>query len=541
MKNERASLPGWMAQASQEALLPAGAGLPEAGRPWPVQVLTALGAWLAVIPFLIFLALLFGRAWQHGPTAYVMGLGLLAAAVALLRGRSTGLFLEQLALPLLLLGLCSVGYALARDLPYRGALSAGLLVCAALVLALPRHWLRLLLGMAGAWLCLALLPGENWWNGRVTALWWTVYLALGVWALVQAGVHALGLRAAGAAHAAVWEPVLRGWALGLLPALAWLSGPSFMMAGALGSGLARDLHAILGGHLWRRDWLGPAALSVLSTLLSAAVLARAWPALRLPRLLLPVLLLTGLSWVLPALGASLLVLGLALVRGRRALALSAAAVALWALGSFYYQLALPLTDKALILVAAGAVLGAWLWLTRERSRTAPPAFAWPTGAARWSIPLCALLSLGLVNGLIWQKEGLIAQGRPVFVKLAPADPRSLIQGDYMRLNYALPSRPAVAEIAAPWQSRPRVEGRLDEQGVLTDIRLLGPGEPPTPGLQILELSPVNGHWTLVSDAWYFQEGQEPLFRAAVYGEFRAMPDGRALLVGLADKDLRRLP
>jgi hypothetical protein len=62
MKDERASLPGWMAQASQEALLPAGAGLPEAGRPWPVQVLTALGAWLAVIPFLIFLALLFGHA-----------------------------------------------------------------------------------------------------------------------------------------------------------------------------------------------------------------------------------------------------------------------------------------------------------------------------------------------------------------------------------------------------------------------------------------------------------------------------------------------
>lgn len=541
MKNEHASLPGWMAQASQEALLPAGAGPPEPGRPWPVQVLTALGAWLAVIPFLIFLALLFGRAWQHGPTAYVMGLGLLASAVALLRGRSTGLFLEQLALPLLLLGLCSLGYALGRDLPYRGALSAGLLVCAALVLALPRHWLRLLLGMAGAWLCLALLPGEHWWNGRVNTLWWTVYLALGAWVLAQAGVHELGLRAQSAAQAALWEPVLRGWALGLLPALAWLSGPSFMMAGALGSGLARELHAGLGGYLWHRDWLGPATLSVLATLLAGGVLARLWPALRLPRLLLPTLLLAGLSWVLPALGASLLVLSLALVRGRRALALSAAAVALWVLGSFYYQLALPLTDKALILVAAGAVLGAWLWLTRERPQEAPAGFAWPAGAARWSIPLCALLSLGLVNGLIWQKEGLIAQGRPVFVKLAPVDPRSLIQGDYMRLNYALPSRPAVADIAGPWQARPRVEGRLDERGVLADIRLLGPNEAPTPGLQLLELSPVNGHWTLVSDAWYFQEGQEPLFRAAAYGEFRALPDGRALLVGLADKDLRRLP
>jgi len=77
--------------------------------------------------------------------------------------------------------------------------------------------------------------------------------------------------------------------------------------------------------------------------------------------------------------------------------------------------------------------------------------------------------------------------------------------------------------------------------VLGRARLLQADEAPTPGLQVLELSPVNGRWTLVSDAWYFAEGQEPVFRTAAYGEFRVMPDGRALLVGLVDKDLRCLP
>lgn len=542
MRTATTSLPDWMVLAREEALLPGDAGLPEPGRPWPVLVLTTLGAWLAVIPFMIFLGLLFGRAWEHGPTAYVLGALLLAAAVGLLRGRSTGLFMEQIALPLLLLGLLSLGFALGRDLPYRGALAAGLLVCAGLVLALPRHWLRLVLGMAGAWLCMAFLPGLGWTHGSPTLLWWAVYLALGLWALGQAWVHGLGLQARHAAQAALLEPVLRGWALCLLPALAWLSGPSFMVVGALGSGLARELHMGLGLALWRPQWIGPAAVSLLSAGLACLVLPRAWPALRQPRLLVPALLLAGLSWVLPGLGGSLLVLSLAVLRGRRVLALSAAAVALWVLGSFYYRLDLSLADKALILAAMGAVLGAWLWLTRERRQTAPAGWAWPaTGAARWAIPLCALLSLGLVNGLIWQKEQLIAQGRPVYVKLAPVDPRSLIQGDYMRVNYALPPLPPVAEISGPWQERPRLEARLDARGVATEVRRLQAQEAPAAGTQLLVLSPVNGRWTLVSDAWYFQEGQEPQFRAAAFGEFRVMPDGRALLVGLADKNLRRLP
>ena len=54
------------------------------------------------------------------------------------------------------------------------------------------------------------------------------------------------------------------------------------------------------------------------------------------------------------------------------------------------------------------------------------------------IGLAAVATLAAVNVAIWQKEALIAEGRPVYVELAPVDPRSLIQGDYMRLNFRLP-------------------------------------------------------------------------------------------------------
>ncbi len=56
----------------------------------------------------------------------------------------------------------------------------------------------------------------------------------------------------------------------------------------------------------------------------------------------------------------------------------------------------------------------------------------------------------------------------------------------------------------------------------------------------IELTPKNGRWFLVSDAWFFREGDGRKWEAARYGEFRVTPEGRALLVGLADENLRGL-
>ena len=81
---------------------------------------------------------------------------------------------------------------------------------------------------------------------------------------------------------------------------------------------------------------------------------------------------------------------------------------------------------------------------------------------RPAVPLTgALLTLLVANIAIWQKKRLIAEGEPVFVALAPADPRSLMQGDSMRLNFALPQ--AVSAPLLGWHDsiRPRLVARLD--------------------------------------------------------------------------------
>ena len=119
-------------------------------RPWPVVLLIGLGAWLAAIPLIIALALLMGDALRNGPLAYVMGLLLIAAAVVVLRARGLPIFIEQLALPALLVGGGGLAFGLYRDASFTVASVAMALVAIAVALTIGQPWLRALLGAAAA-------------------------------------------------------------------------------------------------------------------------------------------------------------------------------------------------------------------------------------------------------------------------------------------------------------------------------------------------------------------------------------------------------
>ena len=56
----------------------------------------------------------------------------------------------------------------------------------------------------------------------------------------------------------------------------------------------------------------------------------------------------------------------------------------------------------------------------------------------------------------------------------------------------------------------------------------------------MELSPKGGRWLVVTDAWFFREGEAERWARARYGEFRLLPDGRAVLVGLRGPALEAL-
>jgi uncharacterized membrane-anchored protein len=154
-----------------------------------------------------------------------------------------------------------------------------------------------------------------------------------------------------------------------------------------------------------------------------------------------------------------------------------------------------------------------------------------------AVALTVLATVVVAQGAIRAKEGLIAHGRPVYVPLAPVDPRSLMQGDYMRLNFSLPDAAARTDMGLLRGQRPHVVARLDARGVATLPRLHQPGEALGADELRIELSPKNGQWTLVTDAWFFREGEAERWQRARFGEFRVGADGRALLVGLSDEGL----
>ncbi len=541
----------WIERARVEGLAPAAD--PETPRPWPVVLLTALGAWLAVPPFLLLFATLFDGAWDQGPMPYVEGIALVALAVVLLRGRSTPLFLEQAAVPLLPTGLACLGYGLARDLSRADAAWVGLLVGAGLIALLKQGWLRLLLGVGMAVLAgflghLALegVAPRDWYErgGGLSLAAAALLLAEGL--LLMLLQRRLGREARTAEAAAALEPALAGWWISVLAIHAVAAGWSFAAAGPMGGGVFTQevANVLTPSH---RVLLGASrALSVLLTLAGALWLLRRWRPAGAMRLLPPLVVLAALAALMPALGGILLLLALMVSTRRWRLAMLAGAAALWALGALYYEWRLPLAHKSLALVVAGVALAGWArWLAWH---PAPAASAPRTVLAMRGAPAvligAGLLVLVLVNLSIAGRERLIAEGRPVFVKLAPVDPRSLMQGDFMRLSYELPGidwRSRLdREMPLLWGERPRVAVLLDARGIAHSPRLLGPGEAPPAGSQLLTLTPKGGGWTFVSDAWFFREGEARRWEPARYGEFRVTPEGKGLLVGVVGDDLKPL-
>ena len=414
------------------------------------------------------------------------------------------------------------------------------LIALGLGVLLERGWLRVLLGAAAAALAVfALMPrglgADALWRG-----WLAVHGAFALWLAAQYWLARATL--ASARTAAFVECCGTGWGLAVLASLAWWSGMTFLLGANLGGGpsaeLARELAMRRDGSV---NWPAIQAGSVLLSAAATAIAARAWPSLRRPLGLGMAGLLTVLAAFLPALGCVWLALALYAVSQRWRLSVAAALAAAWIIGSFYYQLHWTLAMKAGVLAAIGAglaLLGAPA-LLHQRARRSVTGSAAAGRAAPLLIALSALAVLLVVNLGIGQKERLIAHGQAVFVALAPVDPRSLMQGDYMRLNFNVPQDVARRLDGLISLRRPQVVARRDARGVATLLRI-DDGTPLAADETRIQLTPKDGRWILVSDAWFFREGQAQRWAAAKFAEFRVDEEGKALLVGLADGELNAI-
>ena len=547
MNQQHTNTPAWWAAARAQGLLQGDPQSDDAPSPWLIGVLM-LGALLCALPVLATLYLLLKDAWL-GPGGWVMALGLAAVSVGVLLHHRP-IFVTCLAVVGVMVAAIWLGVLVTdvrgshNDLLHLAALELVLaLVCAALVQ--PR-WVQQAAGFVVA-LWLALLVASPFESND--ALMFAISLSA---AAVLASAWALWVwREAGTlgrAEDARCAALVDGFAVGVLATVlfaswdlhvGWLQSgrqlPPWVMEGLMrwpcvlvpfaGLALARR---------WREQGAGAAELDAAQ----ADELQRwIWGVTAL---------LTGLSACVPGLAVVSVVAALAAATARWRLLAACAVAALVCLSRFYFNLSWPLTTKAAVLAVAGLALGLALWLGHARSRQSPagggllqPADGASAAKAawRWATPLIGLLGvlcMLLVNVDLWRKEAVVARGEAIYVPLVPVDPRSLMQGDYMDLRFDVPT-PVVSALADLGErSQAQVVVGLDAKQRGTVLRLARPGEVLAANERLMPLKRMRRGWSLVTDAYFFPEGEGKRFEAARYGEFRVLPDGRALLIGLSD-------
>ncbi|WP_139460814.1 GDYXXLXY domain-containing protein [Aeromonas veronii] len=149
--------------------------------------------------------------------------------------------------------------------------------------------------------------------------------------------------------------------------------------------------------------------------------------------------------------------------------------------------------------------------------------------------LSGLTILAGINATVWRYEHAMSSGEVVLLRLAPVDPRSLMQGDYMRLNYEI-ARELTSRDAQTTQNKGNntLVIRLDAHQVAT---LVADGKPDrlASDERLLQVHQSERQWQIGPDAYFFEEGTGEQYEAARYGEFRLQADGKTLLVGLRDE------
>ncbi len=484
--------------------------------PWYTRLMLGFAGWLAGVFLVGFFAGTFVLLFKDAVGMLVLSALLIGAAVLIDRKARGGEAVGQLALALSMAGQAFFVFGLAQLIPgrrdelyvpwafaglqvflfvaMRGYLHrciVAILGAAALHYALSKVGLSSAAALVLALACAWIWAREPRWRIQpeaeaYSALGWGLSLALVAWSLPDLLPGVLGRKGSRALEAA-------GYAMGLLV---------YVSAITSGSSMRARVMAVVGAGLL------------------AAVAYRA-----------------------PGVSAAALVLLAGLGTGQRSLAALGIVGMLGYLGVYYYQIDQTLLTKSATLAVTGAVLlaargvMAGLPSPRGEGENAPSPRPSPKGEGgmRWSAAAGLAVVLAAANYTVWQHERTLAQGELMYLELAPVDPRSLMQGDYMALRFAIDA--GLRKPEAPSHGRAVV--RLDERRVGTFVRVFG-GEALAPGEALLEYRKRDRGVRIVTDAYFFQEGTAERYAKAKYAEVRARPDGQALLVRLRDAKLAPL-
>lgn len=161
---------------------------------------------------------------------------------------------------------------------------------------------------------------------------------------------------------------------------------------------------------------------------------------------------------------------------------------------------------------------------------------WPGVLGAWVLVMAAA-GIAIIG-----HERTLRDGQLVYLELAPVDPRSLMQGDYMALEFAL-NRELEAQITLQqMQSAERsayVRLAVDDARRASFIGLTD-ADDSADAQVVMRIRQQGSRFSLGPNAFFFQEGTAAVYEQARWGGFRVAENGTALLVSLHDENLQAL-
>ena len=143
-----------------------------------------------------------------------------------------------------------------------------------------------------------------------------------------------------------------------------------------------------------------------------------------------------------------------------------------------------------------------------------------------------ILLLIIFNNNLYEKEEILSEGKLVLLKLAPVDPRSLMQGDYMRLRYEITNNIDFQNIP----KRGFCVIKSNGQNIADKVRFQENATPLHENEIIIKYRTSAYDLNIGAESYFFEEGQAEKYEVAEYGGLMVDDEGNSVLIGLYNKE-----
>ena len=502
-------------------------------KPWYLRLLQGVAGWFAGLLMLGFFALTFSELFDYESQLALIIVGILCSVAAyLLFKNKENDFLNQFALALSLAGQALFAFAVFASV-FR-VTSTGLFVLAAyqllLVFLLSNYMHRLI---TSGFALIALIVG----------LYEIGLLALGV-AFCAVALSFIWLKDKNwGKNWQLWEPIGYGLAIALVYSRVFLLYQPYLFSYSY-----RDIDT--------SGWFFSHAPLLSSLLVSLVFINLLWTVVKenkkalAPKELLFIflfgLVVVAMSFYIIGMSTGVLLVLLGFIRERKALLVIGLFSLIGFISWYYYSLQYTLLTKSLLLIGVGILmLGVYaifnyLYRTNESKRSFSLSIP---SASQWLILTTVAILLLATNISISKKESLLEHGDKLLFRLAPVDPRSIMQGDYMRLRFEVGTKILDKLRLLNTQKKLAQQAGFavvekNDKGVVNFVDLYQKQEL-SDNQYMVPFKYRNQRIKFTTNAFYFQEGKAKHFQQARFGQFRYR-NGEMLLTNMVDKDFNVL-